>query len=58
MTYEQQQTTLLESAHIRRGGVAVKWSLFLILVAATYSAFFFGLVTTIARIDGEFVGEV
>ncbi len=58
MTNEQQETTLLESVHSRRGGVAVKWTLFLILVVVTYSAFCFGLVMTIARIDGEFVGEV
>ena len=58
MTNGQQESTLLESIRSRRGGTAVKWSLFLFLVIVTYAAFCFGLVLTIARIDGEFVGEV
>jgi len=41
-----------------RGPGAIKWAMFAVLVLATYSCFFFGLVLTIARIDGEFVGEV
>ncbi len=49
---------ILGSLRSRRGSSALKWTMFSVLVVITYSAFFFGLVLTIARIDGEFVGEV
>ena len=58
MTTEQEETNLLESLRSRRGRPAIKWTLFTLLVGFTYTAFFFGLVLTIARIDGSFVGEV
>lgn len=58
MTSEEQENEILYSLRSRRGRSALKWTLFTLLVGVTYSAFFFGLVLTIARIDGEFVGEV
>jgi hypothetical protein len=58
MTTEREEALLLASLQPRRGSRAVKWTLFLVLVCITYAAFLFGLVLTVARIDGEFVGEV
>jgi hypothetical protein len=58
MTSEQEENVLLASLRTRRGPALIKWGLFSVLVLVTYAAFFFGLVLTIARIDGEFVGEV
>lgn len=49
---------ILGSLRATSGRSALKWSMFSLLVVITYAAFFFGLVLTIARIDGEFVGEV
>jgi hypothetical protein len=54
----QVEDEILTSLRSRRGHSAVKWTMFVLLLVVTYSAFFFGLVLTIARIDGEFVGEV
>jgi hypothetical protein len=58
MTIDRQESELLESLRARGGLRAIKWTLFIILVGVTYTAFVFGLLLTIARIDGEFVGEV
>ncbi len=58
MTTEQEEIALLDSLRNRRGKSAFKWAVFIALVCVTYTAFLFGLVLTIARIDGEFVGEV
>lgn len=58
MTSEEEENEILYSLRSRRGRSALKWSLFVLLVGATYSSFVFGLLLTIARIDGEFVGEV
>jgi len=58
MTSEQQENEILYSLRSRRGRSAIKWTLFMLLVGITYTAFVLGLLLTIARIDGEFVGEV
>ena len=58
MTSEQQENEILYSLRSRRGRSAIKWTLFMLLVGITYTAFVVGLLLTIARIDGEFVGEV
>jgi len=55
---ENSEEGVLLALRERRGPTAIKWAMFAILVLITYSCFFLGLVLTIARIDGEFVGEV
>jgi hypothetical protein len=61
MDFVEEREGLLPSSSsvplLTHGRNAIKWLAFSVLVGVTYTAFFFGLVLTIARIDGEFVGE-
>ena len=54
----ENENQVFDSLHNRRGRKAAKWTSFMLLVGITYAAFAFGLILTVARIDGEFVGEV